>query len=45
MLSALSIEDGARGRTGKRRARYHHLLLANGRMRSDELARRAATLA
>lgn len=45
MLSALAIEDGARGRTGKRRARYHHMLLANGRMRSDELARRAAALA
>ena len=44
MLAALAIEDGARGRTGMRLARYHHMLLAHGRMRSDEIARRAAAL-
>ena len=45
MLSALAIEDGARGRTGQRLARYHHMVLADGRMRNEELARRAAALA
>ena len=44
MLAALAIEDGARRRTGIRLMRYHHMLLANGRMRSDEIAWRAARL-
>jgi uncharacterized protein (DUF885 family) len=41
MLFALAIEDGARGRSGTALRRYHHVLLDHGRMRSDELARRA----
>ncbi|MFZ5793976.1 MAG: DUF885 family protein, partial [Pseudomonadota bacterium] len=41
MLFALAIENGARGRSGIALARYHHVLLDHGRMRSDELARRA----
>ncbi|MFA6123297.1 DUF885 family protein [Sphingomonas sp.] len=41
MLFALAIEDGARRRTGPALARYHQVLLRDGRMRSDELARRA----
>jgi uncharacterized protein (DUF885 family) len=44
MLGSLAIEDGARGRIGLRLARYHRMLLEDGRMRSDELARRARTL-
>jgi uncharacterized protein (DUF885 family) len=44
MLAALAIEDGARGRTGAALRRYHHMVLDHGRMRSDELARRARRL-
>ena len=41
MLAALAIEDGARARTGQRLRHFHHMLLLSGRMRSDEVARRA----
>ena len=44
MLGSVALEDGARGRTDGGRARYHDMILANGRMRSDELARRTARL-
>lgn len=41
MLFALAIEDGARGLGQRALVRFHHRLLADGRMRSDEIARRA----
>ena len=44
MLCALAIEDGARGRSPTSLRRYHALVLDHGRMRSDELARRARRL-
>ncbi|WP_353203307.1 DUF885 family protein [Sphingomonas sp.] len=43
MLFALAIEDGTRGRRGRGRIAYHQALLVDGRMRSDEIARRART--
>lgn len=43
MLAALAIEDGARGRSGAALRRYHQALLVDGRMRSEEIARRAET--
>ncbi|MEG3177864.1 DUF885 family protein [Sphingomonas sp. RB3P16] len=45
MLAALAIEDGARGRAGARLRRYHQAALANGRMRTDDLARLSRSLA
>lgn len=45
MLAALAIEDGARGRTGAALRRYHQRILDHGRMRSDEVLRRAGRLA
>lgn len=41
MLAALAIEDGARGRSGVALRRYHQALLRDGRMRGEEIARRA----
>jgi uncharacterized protein (DUF885 family) len=41
MLAALAIEDGARGRCGVALRRYHQALLTDGRMRSEEIHRRA----
>lgn len=41
MLAALALEDGARGRQGAALVRYHQRVLADGRVRSDELARTA----
>ncbi|MGY2734116.1 DUF885 family protein [Sphingomonas sp. UYP23] len=41
MMAALAIEDGARGRRGAALRHYHQAILAFGRMRSDEVARRA----
>ncbi|WP_010184099.1 DUF885 family protein [Sphingomonas sp. PAMC 26605] len=43
MLAALAIEDGARGRSGAALRRYHQALLIDGRMRSEEIGRRAET--
>lgn len=41
MLVALAIEDGAAGRRGAALCHYHHAILKDGRMRSEEIARRA----
>ncbi len=41
MLAALAIEDGARGKRGQTLVRFHQSMLVDGRMRSDEIARRA----
>lgn len=39
MLTALAIEDGARGKRGRALIAFHQAMLINGRMRSDEIRR------
>ena len=41
MLAALAIEDGAQRRRGAALRRYHQAILKDGRMRREEIARRA----
>lgn len=41
MLFALAIEDGARGKRGAALIAFHQAMLVDGRMRSDEIRRRA----
>ncbi|OYY91023.1 MAG: hypothetical protein B7Y45_04840 [Sphingomonas sp. 28-66-16] len=41
MLAALAIEEGARGKRGPALIAFHQAMLVDGRMRSDEIARRA----
>ena len=41
ILAALAIEDGARGKRGRALIALHQAMLVNGRMRIDEIARRA----
>lgn len=41
MLFALAIEDGARGKRGAALIAFHQAMLVDGRMRSDDIRRRA----
>jgi len=41
MLFALAIEDGARGKRGAALVRFNQAMLVDGRMRGDEIRRRA----
>ncbi len=43
MLAALAIEDGAQGKNGRALIAFHQSMLVDGRMRNDDIARRAAT--
>ena len=41
MLATLAIEDGARGKRGRRLIAFHQAMLIDGRMRNDGIGRRA----
>ena len=41
MLFALAIEDGARGKRGAALVRFHQAMLVDGRLRGDDIGRRA----